>query len=310
MKRLAIAGLLALLTVVPAPATHAGGPTNPETDGFDVLGVGGNVYMLRTRSGVTNTSVGVFAGADGVLLVDANFPNMGPAIESVLDSLDTGEVRYLVNTHFHWDHAWGNEYFGKEADVIAHGFVREMLLEKELPDGSGRTVLPEGIPGTTVRGSMTIHMNGEEVLVAALAKPGHTGGDVIVHFRNAGVLCVGDYYFAGGYPIIDVENGGSFEGYFENLAWILEVFDDGTRVIPGHGRFNPEPVRDWTIADMRAWYDGLLQTVVIIRTQKAAGQTLEGMQNEGLPDRFSAWNQKPRFVSEEKWIAFVWGQVP
>jgi glyoxylase-like metal-dependent hydrolase (beta-lactamase superfamily II) len=157
---------------------------------------------------------------------------------------------------------------------------------------------------------MTFHINGERVVVIAFDGPGHTGGDAVVYFSDADVLCVGDYYFAGGYPIIDVEGGGSFDGYFENLGWLLDEYDDVTLVIPGHGRFNPEPVRAWTVGDMRAWRDRLLETISYIREQKTAGKSVEEVREEGLPERFAALDRRPRFVSEAKWVGFVWEQSP
>ena len=141
---------------------------------------------------------------------------------SKLWQLGRGDVRFVVNTHWHWDHSWGNEFFGREATVISHSEARKRLVSELLLD-DGHILAEDGWPVITLDKSLTIHFNGEEVKILTLPKSGHTDGDVVVYFSVSKVLCVGDYFVVDKFPLIDLDSGGDIAGYFTNIDYQLQI---------------------------------------------------------------------------------------
>lgn len=273
--------LLFLVMLAGSPGSlRAEDPTDPEKDGFSSLPVAGTVHMLRTDTKITNTSVCASVGEDGTLLVDASFPRLGPKLAAAARVLGGGDVRFVVSTHHHWDHSWGNEFHGPEgAVIIAHPELRSLLLQELLPDDSGRTLERGGLPVITTESSLVLHFNGEQVRLTAMPQGGHTGGDMVAYFTGSNVLCAGDYYFAGKYPIIDIEAGGSLEGYLGNADVLLETYPGEAKIVPGHGQFPPEDPRVHTMAEYRGWVSALKDSIAHIRMRKAAGLTAEQIQD-------------------------------
>ena len=147
----------------------------------------GNIYMLEGRGG----NIGVSVGSDGILMVDDQFEPLADKIEAALKKLSDGQLKFVLNTHFHGDHTGGNEVFGPTAPIIAHTNVRERLKVK---------LSPEGLPIITFDTSLSIHFNGEEIRVIHFPK-GHTDGDSVIFFTGANVVHMGDHFFSGRFPL-------------------------------------------------------------------------------------------------------------
>jgi cyclase len=193
-----------------------------------------SVYMLVGGGG----NIGVSVGKDGILLVDSQFAELVEKIKAAITKINDGPIRYLINTHMHYDHTNGNEQLGKAgAIIIAHDNVRKGM-KSEWSHWAFDTKIPPypeiALPAITYTDSMTIHFNDEEIHVIYMANA-HTDGDTVVYFRKANVIHMGDIYFNGGYPFIDVPHGGSVNGIIEVLSRILGKIDKDTKVIPGHG---------------------------------------------------------------------------
>lgn len=204
---------------------------------FTPTAVQGNVHMLEPANTMGN--VGVFAGEDGVLLVDSHFSFSVAELLGEIEKISDQEVRFLVNTHVHPDHISGN---GVLADygvtIVAQDDVRlRMLSELRVPRAGGLfRPQPEAnaLPVLTYTEAITFHLNGEEVRVFH-APPAHTGGDSFVYFTGSDVLHLGDVYRLRRYPIIDHYNGGSFLGMIDAMGLAIGMAGPNTKVIPGHG---------------------------------------------------------------------------
>jgi glyoxylase-like metal-dependent hydrolase (beta-lactamase superfamily II) len=208
--------------------------------------LGSNVYMLTGSSGLDPSHedaaggrVGVLAGPDGVLMVDAQYAQLNDKVLAAVRKISTGPIRFLVNTHVHRDHTAGNAFFAKQGAVI---YAREELREQmvalsKAPNAATNPVAnPAGFPTVTygMGPGIKIHMNGE-VAHFIPVRAAHTGGDTMIKFERANVIFIGDFYRNYGYPFIDIRNGGSLKGMLEGCDATFNAADANTKLIPGHG---------------------------------------------------------------------------
>jgi len=199
-----------------------------------VIPVSDGIYMLTGHGG----NIGVSVGADGVFLIDDQFAPLTKKITAAITSLSDQPVRFLLNTHWHPDHTGGNVNMGKTGTVIvAHNNVRKRLAVDNFIEMLGMeapAMDSTGLPVITFDNTLTFHLNDNEILISHINNA-HTDGDSIVHLREANVIHTGDIYFAGMYPFIDTQSGGSTEGTIKALEQILALSDNKTVIMPGHG---------------------------------------------------------------------------
>jgi cyclase len=225
--------------------------------------LGPNVYMLTGSSGLDPSHedaaggrIGVLAGPDGVLMIDSQYVQLADKVLAAVRRIDSGPIRYLVNTHIHRDHTAGNAFFAKQGAVI---FAREELRQSmvqlsKAPNASSNPVAnPAGFPVITygMGDPVRIHMNNEIVQFIPI-RAAHTSGDTNIKFEKANVLFIGDFYRNYGYPFIDLNNGGTLKGMLEGLDATMKSADASTKIIPGHGtiikRDDIIPYRDMVVA--------------------------------------------------------------
>lgn len=205
---------------------------------LSITPVAGNVYMVQRPGGGGN--IGAQVGPDGVLLVDSLFAPLADRLVAAVAEVSDEEIRFLINTHIHIDHVGGNENLAQRGVLIfAHDNTRLRFLEERsrFPRAGGSFVPQQSEaarPVITFNDTMSFHLNGEEVL-AFLAPPAHTDGDVFVYFPESDVLHLGDVYRTTSYPIIDLYNGGSLRGTVAAMDMAIDIAGPDTRVIPGHG---------------------------------------------------------------------------
>jgi glyoxylase-like metal-dependent hydrolase (beta-lactamase superfamily II) len=197
--------------------------------------LGDNVWVLYGAGG----NMGLCAGPDGGVLIDDQFAPLTAKIQTAVRTASGREIKYVVNTHWHGDHAGGNANMAQAgALILAHDRVRARLVEGQDNKFFGRKIEPApapALPSITFNDSTTLHMNGETVSVFHV-KSAHTDGDAIVWFPRANVVHMGDTFFNGLYPIIDLESGGSIDGMIAASDRVLAQVGSETRIIPGHGK--------------------------------------------------------------------------
>jgi glyoxylase-like metal-dependent hydrolase (beta-lactamase superfamily II) len=242
-----------------------------------------NVTMLATKVG---GNLAVCAGADGVLLVDAEYEQLTEKVKAAIAEISDRPVEYVFNTHWHFDHVGGNESFAASGSrIIAHENVRKRMAAGQLItiiDAEVPASPEEALPVITYTDRITFHLNGE-VITATHIPNAHTDGDAIVHFANANVVHTGDIVFNRGYPFIDLSSGGSIDGMINAVERILELCNDETKIIPGHGPLSHKGELEGYGAMLREFRD-------IIAREIAAGRTLEEIQAA-----------KPTASLDEKW---------
>ena len=253
--------------------------------------VAGNVHMLEGAGG----NIGVSVGADGILIVDDQFAPLADKIKAALKTLGAGKLKFVLNTHWHFDHTGSNAVFGPEAPIIAHDNVRKRLATEQKSEFFKRTTPAspkEALPVITFGQSLSVHFNGEEIRVIHLPQ-GHTDGDSVIFFTTSNVVHMGDHFFAGRFPFVDLESGGNVEGYAKNVGDVIAKLPAGAKIIPGHGPISGAD-------DLKLFHRMLLETTDIVRKKMAAGKTLEQIKTEGLPEEWKTWGTG--FIKTDVWI--------
>lgn len=255
--------------------------------------VAGNVYMLTGAGG----NIGVSVGDDGIVVIDDQYAPLAPKIEAALKTISDKPVKFIVNTHYHGDHTGGNEHFGKMAPIVAHENVRKRLASGVTRRGQTTPPAPKGaLPVLTFDDSVTIHLNGEEVRAVHMPH-GHTDGDSVIWFTKSNVVHMGDDFFNGFYPFVDLENGGSVRGLIANLDKVLSMVSDDAKIIPGHGALSDK-------AGLRKFNDVLKATVGVVEKAMKSGKTLEQIQaDKVLAEWDAAWGQG--FIKTDFWIETI-----
>lgn len=210
--------------------------------------VADGIYMLTGAGG----NMGLLVGDDGAILIDDQFAPLTEKIAAAIADVTDRPVKFLFNTHHHFDHTGGNENFGNAgALIIAHDNVRKWLSGGSVSDFGETPPAPEvAWPAVTFSDTVTFHMNGQDIHVFH-PENAHTDGDAIVFFKTANVIHMGDVYFAGAFPYIDVNGGGSVTGAIAALEGAAAMIDDDTVVIPGHNALATKSDMVETIAMLR-----------------------------------------------------------
>jgi cyclase len=264
-----------LFSFLTLPAVFVAAPafaqnTDPSKAKLAVSEVAKGISVIEGIEGFAGGNVGVSVGSDGVFIIDDELEMMSPKLQAELSKLGKSPVRFVINTHFHGDHAGGNTTFGSAGAVIlAHDNVRVRLSAAELEQAKDKVVAKPGVglPVVTFAQDVTLHLNGDTVHVFHVP-PAHTDGDVVVHFTMANVIHTGDLFLGQGYPFVDIKSGGDFQGFITAADAILAVANDKTRIIPGHGKVCGR-------TELVAWRAMLEQVRQRVQKLVKQGKTLE-----------------------------------
>jgi glyoxylase-like metal-dependent hydrolase (beta-lactamase superfamily II) len=258
-------------------------------------------YMLTGAGG----NLGVSVGKDAVFVVDDQFAPLTPKIKAAIAKLSRKPVKFVLNTHWHFDHTGGNENFGKVgAVIVAHENVRKRMSSEQLIEFLGMPTRPspeQALPIVTFTTEVTFHLNGDEVHVFHVARA-HTDGDAIVHFKESNVIHLGDVFFNKLYPFIDTSSGGTIDGMIAAADTVLALANDDTKLIPGHG---PLATKD----DLRNYRDMLSTIAGRVKTQIKDGKTLgDIIASKPTVEFDEAWGKG--FIRPNKFVEMLWRNLP
>lgn len=290
--------IVALVVVALASAVSSGSQ-DTDWDAVEIKAqqVAPGVHMLVGEGG----NIGVSSGQEGVLIVDDQYAPLTEKILAAIKKISSDPVRFVVNTHWHSDHTGGNENMGKTGSVIvAHENVRRRMSSEQFNAFRNSTTpaAPKGaLPVVTFLEDVSFHMNGDELHVFHV-DPAHTDGDSVIHWKQANVIHMGDLFFAGQYPFIDLASGGSADGIIAAAEKVLAMADSNSKIIPGHGPLS-------TKQDLAEYIDVLKAIRSRVQTQIDAGKSLEEVKAAGITKEWDAeWGGG--FINGEQIVEFMY----
>lgn len=295
-RYLAVYTCAVLLCLAGAAAQTA----DPDTAAIEIVQLTDNLHVLQGMGG----NIAVSSGPDGVFVVDDELKPLTPKVMAALRSITEEPVKIVFNTHWHADHTGGNEFFGDAgALIVAHDNVRERMATSQFSKFFGTTTQPApaaALPVVTYSNTATFHLNGQTIRAIHMP-PAHTDGDSILRFEEANVVHLGDVFFNGRFPLLDLGSQGSVRGIIAAVDQILPTIDDETRVIPGHG-----PIGDK--ADLEAY-----RSMLVVVTTRIDALITEGKSRDEVIalrpsinfDADWAWELLP----PERWVGLIYDSL-
>jgi len=239
------------------------------SDALTTEDFGNGIYMLVGTGG----NVGVLTGEDGTFVIDDKYERVSDQIISIVKGLTDQPITYVINTHYHGDHTGSNTSLKKiGATIIAHDNVRTRMGQSIENKLFGRTVdpVPESQwPTITYSDNTTFYINDQTVKVIHVPNA-HTDGDSLIYFVEANVLHMGDNYFNGMFPYVDIDAGGSLQGMIAAHDKALGMINDNTRIMPGHG---PEATK----SDLMKTHEMLVDIQNRVQGHINNGKSLQGI---------------------------------
>ena len=253
--------------------------------------------MLQGAGG----NIGVCVGDDGVFIIDDQFAPLTAKIKFAIAKLSSKKVRFVINTHWHCDHVGGNENMGEAgAVIVAHQNVRKRMSTDQFMEFFNKKVpsAPKSaLPVITFTQDLTFHLNDEETRIFHV-KEAHTDGDAVVFFEKSNVIHTGDIYFSGMYPFIDKSSHGSVDGVIKAARHILDIINDDTKVIPGHGPLSNK-------AELAVYVEMLVSLRAKMSAYISKGKTLEEIKAIGPSKDFDPkWGGG--FLSPDKFTQILY----
>jgi glyoxylase-like metal-dependent hydrolase (beta-lactamase superfamily II) len=294
MTRIILTAIVISLTATGLQAQDTDEPA------VEVIQLTDNIHVLMGMGG----NIGVLSGEDGVFMIDDDMPPMAEKIDAAVRTIRDEPVRMLFNTHWHFDHAGGNEHFGKQGTVIvAHDNVRERLSTPQfsaLTNGVSPPSPDAAIPVVTFDNTITFHLNGATVR-AEHVPLGHTDGDAVLFFEEANVVHMGDLFFNKMYPVIDISASGSARGMIRAIDIVLPKLDEETVIIPGHG-----PVAGITeLKEFRTMLETVTNRVQMLQAEgKTADEVVARKPSINFDEEW-AW----QFMPPERFVRMVYDSL-
>ncbi len=245
-----------------------------------VTKVAGTVYMLEGAGG----NIGASVGDDGIVIVDDEYLPLADKIEAALKSITDKPIKFILNTHWHGDHTGGNPHFGEKAPIIAQENVRKRLASGgKTRFGEVKPAPKVALPVITFEDKVSVHLNGEDIRAIHFPN-GHTDGDAVIFFTQSNVVHMGDDFFNGTFPFIDIDSGGSVQGMIAGGEKVLAEVPDTVKIIPGHGPLG-------TKEDLRKFITLLKEASAAVQAGIKKGKTLDQLKQEKVLAKWDAYGK-------------------
>ncbi|UCF39456.1 MAG: MBL fold metallo-hydrolase [Acidobacteriota bacterium] len=249
-------------------------------------------------------NLGLCVGEDATFLIDDQFAPLTEKIKEAIAKITPHPIKFVFNTHWHGDHTGGNENLGEMgALIVAHDNVRKRMSSEQFMKAFNRTVPASpkaALPVVTFNDTVTFHLNDEEIH-ALHVDPAHTDGDSVIFFKSSNVVHTGDLFFNGRYPFIDLSSGGSIQGMIAATNRLLDLIDEKTKIIPGHGELGSK-------ADLAQYRDMLVAVKDRVEPLIKAGKSEEEvLAAKPLADLAAEWGEG--FMNPDNFLKIVYASL-
>ena len=260
---------------------------------FKSTEVADGIFYIEGVDGMAGGSITLLAGEEYVALIDNGFEQAASGLLDYVREATGRPVDFIINTHYHGDHAGGNAIFIQDgATVFAHHNIRKRLLaQPEYAGGIG------GMPVITFDNGVNFHLNGIEARAFHVPRA-HTDGDAAVSFPGVNAFHAGDLLFNKLFPYVDLDAGGTVNGVVGFLEELYADVDDETIIIPGHGALASK-------ADLRENIDMIIDSQKRVKALIDSGLTADEVVAEGplavYHDTYD-WS----FITTERWTRTIY----
>ncbi|AWX45401.1 hypothetical protein HME9304_02415 [Flagellimonas maritima] len=256
-----------------------------------------NIYVLFGSGG----NIGLVVGKENAYIIDDQFAPLTEKILAHIKTLTDKPVKWVLNTHWHGDHTGGNENLANQGAVlVAHENVRKRMSTRQ-DRGGGRISEPSpeaALPVITFNDKMTLYLDNGNTMHAMHVNDAHTDGDSYYYFPQDNVLHMGDNFFAGRYPYIDLSSGGDIDGLISNITMALGMIDDDTKIIPGHGKVASK-------SDLQSYQNVIIELRKRVVKARAEGNSLEQAQKMNLSKEWDATHGQG-YINADRIIEFIY----
>ena len=249
------------------------------------------ISLSSTENGFT-VNVVASIGRDGILLVDTGWAQTAEELNGKIKELSDDIIKLIILTHPHGDHIGGRGVLGKNATLVSHKHAKNELAGKYYALDA---LHGQELPVILIDDELFLNFNGEEIKI--IPAPGHTRSDMIVHFINSGVVCMGDLLFSDTFPVLFSAWGGGADQFLETIKKLTEELPVDAKLIPGHGRVS-------SLDDLKAYFQMATETIDVIKQDMADGKSVQEMVEENILKDWEKWNSAN--ISSKAWIMQVY----
>jgi len=247
--------------------------------------------LSSTENGFT-VNVVASIGRDGILLVDTGWAQTADELNREIKELSDDIIKVIILTHPHGDHIGGRGVLGKNATLISHKHAKNELAGKYY---ALEPLHGQELPAILIDDELSLNFNGEDIRI--IPAPGHTRSDMIVHFIDSGVVCMGDLLFSETFPVIFPVWGGDADQFLETIKKLIEELPADAKLIPGHGHVS-------SLDDLKAYFQMATETIDLIKQSMAEGKSAQEMVEENLLKDWEKWNSAN--ISSKDWIIQIY----
>ena len=292
-------GLIVLLSLIILPGIKA----QQNQEAIVMTKLSENLYKVCASDFV---NLVVFLGVEGALLVDTGFDETAEDIMAKLKELGMSEIKYIINTHSDYDHIAGNRRLKKDACVLSHMNCRSQLMEYAAPDFDipfDKALFRAALPTISFEDPVSLFFNGEEIRIFPMIG-GHTDEDVIVHFKKAGVVCLGDMIMPGSFPVVKRNNGGDPITLSKKVGELIAMFPSETSFVVGHGEQN------MTKEELISYHEMLTSTIAVVETALKNDLSVDEMKRKKILKDWSRYSDSTiEETTAETWIETVYASL-